>query len=386
MRNILVTILFLISLAGISKTVYIDPSTTNPVQNGTIGNPYDSWGDFTIQNGNAYLQKVNTTYTSSTQLFLSGKNAVIIGSYGKGIRPKFNYTGSGYAVRIEASDYCTIQNFEINGNGNAHSLVAVIGTSSRYQNGITFEHCVLHNAHNPNNAGFGVYASYVNGLSVQQTSIRNVALDGMYLANCINADIGYCTVHNINKRYFLNPDQKYSSGDGIQFDGNYNGFYLHHTIVARTNGAGNKFGIIFNSAPGTSDNATGVIEYCEFQTDGNVSCAVHIERGNWIIVRYNTFLGTTQGLRIAGKFSNNTQVYGNTFQNCDRGIGVGATWVSGIGYPATGTKIYNNTFTNTGRYQIWIDRSQIEVCNNSGDGLPIFNYGGGSVITMANCE
>jgi len=213
-----------------------------------------------------------------------------------------------------------------------------------------------------------------------------VALDGAYLANCINCDIGYSTVNDMNRRYFLNHDQKVSSGDGIQFDGNYNGFHLHHTVVARVNKAGNKFGVIFNSAPGTSDNATGIIEFCEFEMDAAVTCAVHIERGNHIIVRYNTFLGSTDGLRIAGRFSNNTQIYSNSFIGCDRGIGVGSTWIAGVPYPATGTNIYDNHFTNTGRFQIWIDRTKIGVCNNTSDGkgVPIYNYGGGSWVN--NCD
>ncbi|HPJ61258.1 MAG TPA: cadherin domain-containing protein, partial [Lentimicrobium sp.] len=389
-RSLLLTfVLSLIVFFSFSQTtIYIDPTFTGSNQNGSITNPFGSWTDFSFVNGNTYLQKRGTTYTSSTQIYLSSKTNITIGSYGTGERPVFSYTGSGYAFRVQSSSNCTIQDFEVNGNVNAHSLVAVIGSSSSYTSNITINNCVLHNAHNTNNAGFGIYGVYNNNLSILNTVIHNVAIDGIYFANIPGVEIGYCHIYDLNRRYFVNSNQTYSSGDGIQLDGNYNGFHIHHTIIDRTNGAGNKFNLILNSAPGSSDNATGIIEHCTFVNGSNVGASVHIERGNGIITRYNTFQGNTLGLRIAGAYTSNNLIHNNIFYNCSSGIGIGYTYPS-VG-PATNTKVYNNVFYRISNYHIWVDKTNVDSRNNihlrgTDNGVAIYNYGGGSWTIMNNC-
>ena len=358
---------------------YIDPYYTG-VSNGTIEQPFKVMP--AITSDNVYLFKTNTVYTTNNQIYVNGVSNVKIGYYGKGTRPKFSYRGTGYAIRIVNSDNITIEGLEVDGNGNAHSLIGIIGGNNRYLSNISIIWCVLHNAHNPNNAGFGIHAFYTNNLSVQYTTIRNVALDGMYLRYCINTNLGYGTIHDINRRYFLNTNQTYSSGDGIQFDGNYDGFYLHHYVIARTNGAGNKFGVIIASAPSVSDNAKGIIEYCEFETDGTVTTSLHIERGNGIIVRYNKFLGITQAIRIGGAYAKNTKIYNNEFENCTNGIGVGYTYPN-VG-AAVGTEIRNNIFVNITKYHVWVDKSIVYIEGNQhfgADGsIHYYNYGGGGFI------
>jgi hypothetical protein len=384
------TLLLLVFYSSIlfGATIYIDPTNTSSGQNGSITSPYSSWTRFSLVSGNTYLQKRGTTYTSSTQIFISAKNNITIGAYGTGSKPVFSYTGSGYAFRIEGSSNCTVQDFEVNGNGNAHSLIGVSGSSSNYTSEITINNCVLHNAHNTNNAGFGIYGVYNNNLSILNTTIHNVAIDGIYLANIPGIEIGYSHIYNINRRFFVNPNQTYSSGDGIQLDGNYNGFHIHHTIIDRTNGAGNKFNLILNSAPGTSDNATGIIEYCTFINGSNVAAAVHIERGNGIITRYNTFQGNTLGLRIAGAYTSNNLIHNNIFYNCSSGIGIGYTYPSAG--PATNTKVYNNVFYRVSNYHIWVDKTNVDSRNNihlrgTDNGVAIYNYGGGSWTIRNNC-
>jgi hypothetical protein len=389
LRFLALTVLLVLFYSSLlfSATIYIDPTNTASGQNGTITNPYNSWTAFSVVNGNTYLQKRGTTYTSSTQILLSSKSNIFIGAYGTGNRPKFSYTGTGYAFRIESSSYCTIDNFEVDGNVNAHSLVGIIGSTGNYTQSNTINNCLLYNAHNTNTAGFGIHSFYNNNLSILNTEIHNVAIDGMYLRYNTNVEIGYCNIHDVNKRYFINPDQTFSSGDGIQFDGNYNGFHLHHTIVDRTDGAGNKFNVIFNSGPGISDNATGIIEYCTFINSANVAWAVHIERGNGIIIRYNNFQGTTLGLRIAGAYTSNNLIHNNIFQNCVDGIRVGYTTSVG---PATGTKIFNNVFYHVSQYHITVDRTNVEVRNNihmrtTDNGVALHNFGSGTWTISNNC-
>lgn len=377
-RYLTLTVLTLISLI-IQAQVYIDP--TAPTEgNGSKVKPFKSLP--AQQSNETYLFKCGTTSIISNQIYISGKTQITIGSYGKGSRPVIKYTGNSSAVRIENSNYITIKDVEIVGTPAAYSLIYVMGSASQYLLFIRIENCSLSNAHNQNNAGFGVYAWYCRDLKVLHCNVSNVAVDGFYCRYTPGIEIGYCNVYDINRRYFQNPDQKYSSGDGIQLDGNYNGFYIHHSIVQRNNKAGNKFGVILASAPGVSDNATGLIEYCTFYTDAAVTTSLHIERGNGIIVRYNHFAGVTQGIRIGGQYAKNTQIYDNTFEGCSRGVGVGATYPGG--YPATGTVVKDNYFVNVTEYCIWTDKATVFVSNNdytdSPGAVAEYNYGGGKFV------
>ncbi|MGV8162323.1 MAG: cadherin domain-containing protein [Candidatus Nanoarchaeia archaeon] len=371
-------------------TVYIDPTYNgaNGPEDGSINAPFNSWTDFTIQNGGEYLQKRGTTYSSSTQIFVNSKNNVAIGVYGVGARPLFNYTGTGYAVRIQASNNILFEGFEVNGNGGAHSLVGVVGTSSSYLSGVVINDCVLHNAHNANNAGFGIHASYSNGLKILNTTIHNVAVDGMYMRYTPNVEIGHCNVYDINRRYFVNPNQLYSSGDGIQLDGYYNGFHIHHTIINRTNGAGNKFNLILASA-GASINATGILEYNTFINDANVAWAVHIEHGRGIVTRYNTFMGSTLGLRLGGAYTSNNLIYGNLFYNSVDGLRIGYTYPA-VG-PAVNTSVFNNVFYNVSQYHMTVDRASVVAKNNIhlrpagvSTGVALYSFASGSWVLSNN--
>jgi len=78
---------------------------------------------------------------------------------------------------------------------------------------------------------------------------------------------------------------------------------------------------------------------------------------------------------LAGNCSN-TLIYNNEFTDCNYGIGVG--------YGTTGSKAYNNAFTNIIKYHIWVDRSKVEISGNTHNGAPgsinYYNYGGGQFI------
>ena len=378
MRAIITILLILISLITQAVT-YIDPSA-KVAGDGSVLSPFKAVPS--VITAGQYRIKAGTTITTSQQIYIKTAG-VYIGKYGKGVAPKFSYTGTGYAIRIEASDV-TIDSIEVDGNRNAHSLVCVMGSVNNYLTNVVIQNCNLHNAHNPNNAGFGLYSWYTDGLVIQNTYIRDVALDGAYCRNTPFIRFWAVYISDVNKRYFLNKDQKYSSGDAIQLDGFWDGFLIAHCDIRRTNGAGNKFNVILASAAGVSDNATGVIEYCTFETDYTVTSAVLIERGRGIIVRYNTFEGSTQGIRVAGKYCKDVEIYGNIFINCSNGVGVGATYPGG--YPATGTKVYDNEFLNIAKYHIWVDKSTVQIWDNTHEGkagsIVNYNYGGGSFVEI----
>jgi hypothetical protein len=86
-------------------TIYIDPTNSgDPLQNGTIDHPFDSWSDFAVQNSNTFRMKRGTTCTNSSSISIVSKSNVTISTYGTGNRPAITYTGGGANLN---ADGCT---------------------------------------------------------------------------------------------------------------------------------------------------------------------------------------------------------------------------------------------------------------------------------------
>ena len=108
MRKFLtITALILISLIAQAVT-YIDPSA-KVAGDGSVLSPFKAVPS--VITAGEYRIKAGTTITTSQQIYIKTAG-VYIGKYGKGVAPKFSYTGTGYAIRIEVSDV-TIDSIEV---------------------------------------------------------------------------------------------------------------------------------------------------------------------------------------------------------------------------------------------------------------------------------
>ncbi|MGV8162328.1 MAG: choice-of-anchor Q domain-containing protein [Candidatus Nanoarchaeia archaeon] len=385
---------------GTSFTVYIDPSYdgSNGPSDGSLDAPYTAWTNFTIQSGGAYLQKRGTTYTSSSKILLYQVNNASVADYGSGEKPIFNYTGSqhNYSVQFNLCTDCSIENIRVTAPSSS-GLIAIIGMGSNtggFSGGtrISVIGCEVWKAGSDSSGAMGIRGGG-NSIKILNTTVHDISTDGIYAADAPNIEIGYSNIYDMNRMYFSNPNEATSSGDGIQFGGNYDGFHIHHTIINRTNGASNKFNLILASA-GASINATGILEYNTFVNDGSVAWAVHIEHGRGIVTRYNTFRGSTLGLRLGGAGTSNNLIHNNIFYDSVDGIRVGYTYSSlyhPVG-PAVGTQIFNNVFYNVSQYHMTVDQATVEARNNihlrpSGvsTGVALHNFGGGSWTLSNNC-
>lgn len=369
-----------------TNVVYIDPSYGSG-GNGTKEQPYDSLLDVTFASNTTYMLKRGTTMTIASQRFLSGLTNVHFKTYGTGALPKFISTVSGGTSAAIRWDNCTnliLDSWEIEGTG---ALYAIIRNET--SNNITIRNCKLHGArYNSTTGGFGIRGGG-NNLKIMNCEIYDVDNDGLYIAGTSNFEMGYCNIHHVNQYYSINAS---AGGDGIQLDGAWPNFYIHHCIIDRSDAnTGNKFGIICNSAVGSNTNSKGIIEYCEFTNNANVGWSVYLEQGDGIVVRYNKFNGPTGGVRVSctigNQFTNkNTFIHNNVFVNCSSGVGV----AYGNTTPDTrNTKVYNNVFYKC-NYHTWVDRSYIDLRNNihlrDGDsGVAIHNYGSGTWTIMNNC-
>lgn len=378
----------------VDEAVYIDFDNSASGRDGSIENPFNSWSEVSLASDTEYKIKAGTSWTSSSALNLSGLSNVIITIYGTGDQPEFNYTGSGYAVNLENCHDCDLGFFDVNGATSTSGLVRCIGNSSVYASGNSFRSMNLYNAHNSNNAGFGVTGDYNDGLSFIGVNVDNVALDGGYLVRCNNLTILGGTWTRVNQRYLENKNETISNGDGLQLDGSYDNFHISGLTIDRSDsGTGNKFCFIANNGTDATHNNsyTGIIEGCIFKTNANVHTAIHIHRGANIIIRYNRFEGLTRAIRLQGASVSNTLIHHNVFYNLINGVGIGCNYSTNLpNGPATGTKVFNNVFYNVNTYHVWLDQSNVEHRNNihlraADSGVAIYNYGGGSWTITNNC-
>jgi hypothetical protein len=375
-----------------TNTIYINfDAATNGA--GTRTDPKNTWAGITLTSGWTYKLKATTGWTSATALTLSNLSNVTITTYDNGAIPEFTYTGSGDAVSIANGTNNYVMFLKVTGNANARSLVNCVGSSGAYATGNRIVSCKLTNAHNSSNGGFGIFADYVTNLSVIDTEIYNVALDGCYIVRSNNFEFnGH--IHDVNQRYDINPDQVYSNGDGIQLDGAYPDFNIWGSIIDRSDAkTGNKFGFIANN--GTNENHnntyTGIIEGCTFITNANVARAIHLSRSDSVIIRYNTFKGSTSGVGLQGASCTNTLIHHNIFYDCTDGIVVLKNYAgilpSGV---STGNRFFNNDFYHVTGNHIWSDGGEIEIKNNihlrNGDtGVALFDYAASSFTISNNC-
>lgn len=290
---------------------------------------------------------------------------VTLGDYGTGTKPKFMYNGASNAVKFSRTNFVSVNNWEIEGNSNAVSLVRVEGTEGLLgadSNNNSIVNCILHEAHASGN-GFGVVGWFTRGLNVLGTSISNVALDGMYLHHTPNAEIGFCNITLVNMRSLIVPDQNIAAGDGIQFNRNYDGFYVHDNVIDRDDGTEYKFCLIFHDSSKVYGHlATGRIERNTFVArNPNIYSNLYIVNGNGFLIKDNKFVGGYEALWLNGGQCNNMMVYNNIFTGVAKGVGLHS---DEYGVPA-GTKVYNNVFYGMGSNHIEIrSNAVIDVKNN----------------------
>lgn len=306
-------------------TIYIDPTYTGSTQNGTITNPYHLWSQATITSGNTYLQKRGTTYNMTGNIWVFQKSNVTLGAYGTGTKPRIISSGSGNkVVDFGNSQNCVVRDLNISSTGNA--LTGVYFAEGCANNLI--DSCEIHNCE------WGARITTTGGGNrILNSIIHTTGDDGVYIKDVPNIEIGYCHIYDVNRKWFINPDQSYSPGDCIQISSVNNLYYnIHHNILDHTS-TGNKFcfisygvnysGLIeHNVIIGNASSTTSCIYF--HATTGTVTVRNNtIQNGNYGIysyvddlqLSYNKIINNTYGIRVLtghNLTALNNVFYGNT--------------------------------------------------------------------------
>lgn len=336
-KNILclTTVLFIVLLvannASAQNTVYIDPSYTGTTQNGSIQNPYNSWNSISWTNGYTYLQKAGTTFNTSSTLIITSKNNITLGSYGSGAKPIIISSAASTAKVIDITSCynMTVSNLEVaSTTGQVTAAVIIDGTGSSNN---LIDNCILRDTQ------WGIrILTTSSGNKILNCEVYNTQDDGIYIKDTPDIEIGYCYVHDVNLKYFINPDQSYSAGDNIQIASTYNhNFNIHHNTLDHSS-TGNKFCFI-----AWGNNYTGVLEHnIMIGNSAQVTSCIYLSPTTGTVsVRYNSIKNGNYGIYA---YVSNFKVYYNNFVQNKTAICV----MNNYHMLAENNVFYNNVITS----------------------------------------
>jgi hypothetical protein len=343
-------------------TFHVDPTFTGSLQNGSITNPYNSWSKVTFNSNNSYLQKRGTTANITGSITITGRSNIIIGAYGTGNRPRINKTsGSGHVLDLTTISNCTIQDIEISSTSNATTGILIDGYGTAISSNNLINNCEIHGCE------WGVrIITAAAGNRILNSTIHNIGDDGVYIKDVLNIEIGYCNIYNVNRKFFINPDESYSAGDNIQLVSLNNMYFnIHHNTLDHSS-TGNKF--CFISA---GETYSGVIEYNTMigNSSQTTSCIYLGNTNNTVTVRYNTLKDANYAVY---SYANNLQFHYNQIIRNNQGLSImsnrSLTALNNVFYNNNGVSIGGGSGTNiTSRNNIFhIAASSSRVYNTYG--------------------
>lgn len=327
-KSTILSVLFICITAFVmGATIYIDPANNASGQNGSMSNPYNSWTKFTISSGNTYLQKAGSTFTTTSGISISNKTNVTLGTYGSGAKAKIVASGSGnHIINISSSSNITVKDLDISSTGTWISGVIIQGSNAS-NNQI--------NSSVIRKTEWGVRVITTSGgTKILHSTINDIKDDGIYVKDASSVEIGFCTIFDVNKKYLVNTNESYSSGDGIQIASTNNMVFNIHDNIIDHSSMGNKFCII-----AWGNNYSGTIERNVIIGNRNkVTSGIYLSpTTKTVTVRYNTIKESNYGMYSYAKVDG----YYNAFANNKTGIHVMP------GYSATmrNNVFYNNTIS-----------------------------------------
>lgn len=326
------------------QTYYIDPAYSGKMD-GSITFPYNSWDSITWNDGNVYLQKAGTTFMTKSGLYIGNKKNIVIGTYGKGSKPKIIATGSESIkiINIYNSQHVVITGCEISSlSGQAISGIIISGINSESN---LISDC------NISNVQWGIRVlTNSSGNRILNCIIFNTQDDGIYIKDVKDIEIGYCEIYNVNLKYLINTDNDFATGDNIQIASSNNlFFYIHHNNLDHSF-TGNKFCLII-----WGNNYSGKVEYNTLIGNSNQisSCVYLSPTTDHVVIRYNIFRNGNFGIFSMAMDAN---IYYNAFIN--NTIGISAQ-------DNCSMTVLNNTFYNNSKFAIKSRKNTTVISKNN---------------------
>jgi hypothetical protein len=318
------TLLLLLTISLVTQAqVYIDPSA---LVNGT-GTKASPLNNLPTFSAGTYLVKCGTTLNTSTSI--RGASNIKISYYGTGAKPKIisSVPNGSKVLDLGSCKNSVIDSLEIISTNNASSCIHFITGG-----GNTVSNCTIHGSE------WGIRNVSSTGLfRIINCEIYQTGDDGSYNESLDSIEVSGTYIHDVNQKYFVNPDQSYSGGDCLQM---HIVKYINiHDNILDHSATGNKFCIISENG-GLGVITTGqIINNTLIRAKGAQDAEVYLYSDQKdLIIKGNTFQYGYIGLF--------TSAIGSKVSFCKF---IGQTWEAYRGDGASNsdsTKITNCTFVN----------------------------------------
>jgi parallel beta-helix repeat protein len=238
-----------INIVPESDITYIDPANSNdPLADGSVLHPFDTWNDVSWKEGQTYLQKAGTT---SEQVSLSvNASSVILGRYGDGTNPELVFTTDNYGIRIFNLQNIRFESLNIQ-SANAICCLYMLGTDV---NNVDITGCEFKSAFNGiRTDGDNITISYSNftvggssiisyanttkiyynlfkenafSIDYKSNSAKNYLYNNLFYGNktSISLDMAYMVSFN-NLFYLLSQDDKAIKSEIVPENSNHNLYF-----------------------------------------------------------------------------------------------------------------------------------------------------------------
>ncbi len=330
---LIIVLLVLYGAVAFSQTnVYINPlNISDPLEDGSLLHPYDSWSDIAVQDNHNYLQLRGTADTIGSHIHLYQNTNIKFGAYGPGnILPNLTFDNGGTGSElfdIGASHNIAIDSLHLSGEPCFPDMIIKVAgdwqSSGWDTDGISVTNCEIHHGQwnffiIPGNTTF-------RNITILNCEIHHSYDDGLFIKYGDLVEVGYCNIHHSNQKFFDDPVG--AGGDGVQFHGTKTA-HVHHCTIDRGD-TGNKFCIIYNESNGYT-NGWVTIENNILTTpnpSGNGGAGIFVKQCPGAIIRYNEIKSDPVNGGLVGIYAQNDTLlcYHNIFKELPEGIMSGNT-------------------------------------------------------------
>jgi hypothetical protein len=245
-------IVFYATLIFAQNVVYIDPSTTDPIKNGTIDYPFDSWQAFSIQSNTTYLTKRGTSFQLHVnRIEIDNKVNVTFGAYGVGDRPVvYSRNSNAFMMMVKRSDNVVIRDLHFTrhpANTVSPSGIYISGhnsgttpTTNTYIINCEISHCWGGVRGMPFSTG-------ISNITVDSSIIHHIDDDGVFIVDCDNVTIKNSHVYKANLNFWkVGVTHNEAPGDCIHLVNDCDNYLIQNNILDRSH-TGNKFAFIYGN-------------------------------------------------------------------------------------------------------------------------------------------
>jgi hypothetical protein len=377
-----------------TNIVYIDPSTTDPIKNGTVDYPYDSWQSFSIQSNYTYLTKRGTSFQLHvSRIEIDNKVNVTFGAYGVGERPiVYSRNSNAFMMMVKRSDNVVIRDLHFTrhpDNTVSPSGLYISGhssgttpTTNTYIINCEISHCWGGVRGMPFTTG-------ISNITVDSSIIHHIDDDGVFIVDCDNVTIKNSHVYKVNLSFWkVGVTHNEAPGDCIHLVNDCDNYLIENNILDRSH-TGNKFAFIYGNTgyKPVRGRVIGNTIYPPKDTigDGGGS-GMYFSSSQFVEIAYNKWIGRgydTEPVSAAHITPDTVLFYYNSLDSVH-----GVSFLMSIDY----LKAYNNTLISNADVSSGILLSGVpsgELRNNIvavKSGNPIQNTNSDGVIQSNNAQ